>query len=194
MIIFKYLTTLIINNIIKSVLLFISILCLCCANQVPDSSTTKHIVSVFKDAGKYNYVAVNSEGYKVITFSEEKKLDNNGNISYLESNWLAIILYVIFGVSLLVVIIATFMNDDDVGWEFPETWEKTMLKEVRCEDDGGIYNYSLRGKLLLKSDVIVDDYALRKHVSAYCTTKNIFPDYKGTKSQIRDTKIKDIVT
>ena len=192
MIILRYLSTLILNNITKTILLVASIICFFWGGRIPDTTTTAHIISSFKDAGKYNYVT-KSDRYSIITFDKEQKLDNNGNLTYVETSAFSILCYVIFGILVLILVIASLINDDETGWDLPEVLEKTMLRTVRCDTDGDLIYYSLYGKLLLKSDVIADDYVLRRHISAYCTSRNIFPDYKGTKAQIRDTKIKDIV-
>jgi hypothetical protein len=196
MIILKYIKNLIFDNIVKCLLTIACITCIVWAKRIPDSTSVDHVIVSFKDNGRFNYVTSGSgkESYSVKTFAVARDIDTNGNIQYNEMHGGACFLYAAFGVILLVLIIMTFINDDDAGWNFKENWKHTLEKEVRCDVDTDGYNYSLCGKLLVKSDKIIDSYQLKSYVNGYYHSKNIYPDNAGTKSQIRDTKIKDIVT
>ena len=194
MTILKYIKNLIFDNIVKCLLTIACVVCVVWAKHIPDSISVEHVIISFKDNGKFNYVTTGRESYSIKTFDTAKVIDDNDNIQYSEMHGGACFLYAIFGISLLVLVIMTIINDGDSGWDFKENWKQTLENEVRCDVDSDGYNYSLRGKLLVKSGVILDSYKLKDYVSAYCRSKNIYPNYIGTKSQIRESKIKDIVT
>ena len=194
MFILKYIKTLIFNNILKVVFIILIICGFYWARSIPDGIVHTYVHSSFEDHGKYNYVVGRESSYEVKAFNEPLKIDKSGHIDYSEMPAGPILLYMVCGILSVVVLVMSFLDGDDNNWDFIEIWKDLLLEEVKCSEDCGVYNYSLHGKLLTKSDKILNSFHVSTLVGEYYQNKNIYPDYLGTKSEIRESKIKNIVT
>lgn len=126
--------------------------------------------------------------------SSIKVIDNN--INYIDVKGLFIILIVIsiFGFFVLFALVSSENSDENFG--FYDNWIKTNVSMVKLEVEDDNYYYVLRGRLIASSqkkglgyyDIRSVVYDLLENDSL-----NLKPKFKGTKKQIRDKKLSDIL-
>ena len=63
-------------------------------------------------------------------------------------------IWVVFGISSLILIIGTIIgrNDDDIGWEIGECWDEAFSTLIYCEEENGEFYYFALGRLISKRD------------------------------------------
>lgn len=191
MLIIHFILTLIRKNPVKVSLLFITPFFFFFGLNSQDVQMDLNLITQFSDGGKFHYVVKKQENYDIYDF-DKPAIINNNQITIIEKS-------VIYTISLIVLtLIAVFffaafivgLNDTDLGWEISDVIIESKLKLVKCDFEDEIYYYHYRGKLIAKKSFQVDISTL---VSALKKPLNILPDFKGTKSQIRDKKLKSLI-
>jgi len=176
------------KNPTKMVLVGISILCIFLMHQFDDLTIQKTPISKFSDAGKTHIVYLSGKNYEVESFDKNPIL-KDGKITYTETHPVVMISTVITFILLLIIIVATLINDGDVGWELRDCISSTKIALVKCEIEDDIYYYHYKGKLLCKSDRQLWSSQIINFIDQPI---NLFPDFPGTKSQRRDKKLKEL--
>ena len=176
------------KNPIKMVLVGISILGILLFHQFDDLVIQKTPISKFSDAGKTHVVYLSGDNYEIKSF-EKEPIFKDGKVFYTEIHPVVIISGIITFISLLIIVVATLINDGDVGWELRDCISSTKIALVKCEIEDDIYYYHYKGKLLCKSDRQLWSSQIINFIDQPI---NLFPDFPGTKSQRRDKKLKEL--
>jgi hypothetical protein len=67
-------------------------------------------------------------------------------------NGFNILFWVLFGILTVILIICTFVNDDDIGWEIEDSWITAFTTLIYCEEENGYFYYFALGRLISKTD------------------------------------------
>lgn len=188
MFLYNLLFHIITKNPVKIVLVGISILCIFLMHQFDDLTIQKTVISKFSDAGKTHIVYLSGKNYDIKSFEEEPIL-KDGKIFYTTKHPVFLISTAITFILLVIINVATLINDRDVGWELRDCISSTKIALVKCEIEDDIYYYHYKGKLLCKSDHQLWSSQINKFIDQPI---NLFPDFPGTKSQRRDKKLKEL--
>jgi hypothetical protein len=148
---FNFIKHLIISNPIKIIFLIGAYISFNFAGTFKGSYEYIDIVSQYKDKNTYIYVVkneTNSSGYEVLSFDKEQKTKNEQlrTFDYHDAN---IVLYVIFGISLLCVIVGSFI-DEDTEWDFNHSYQIAISSLIYCELEDDTYFYMIMGRLIDK--------------------------------------------
>lgn len=148
----NFIKHLIISNPIKIILLIVAYISFNFAGTFKGSYEYIDIVSQHKDKNTYIYVVkneANSSGYEVLSFDKEQETKNEQlkTFDYHDGN---IVLYVVFGVSLLCAIVGSFMDDEK--WDFDDSYEMAISSLIYCELEGDVYFYMILDRLITKTD------------------------------------------
>ena len=148
---FNFIKNLIISNPIKIIFLIGAYISFNFAGTFKGSYEYIDIVSQYKDKNTYIYVVkneANSSGYDVLSFDKEQKTKNKQlrTFDYHDAN---IVLYVIFGISLLCVIVGSFI-DEDTEWDFNHSYQIAISSLIYCELEDDTYFYMIMGRLIDK--------------------------------------------
>lgn len=187
----KLLKKIIQYNVGKSIqILLIIILLSIDANLNSKTILSKRIIHEFKDTSNGNWVYVEaSPTYSSTSFDKRQYIYRDKTIRYFDYNGLFIFLIVIS------VGAASFMDDAD--WEIDKCISKTYLPYVKMDyentQNGIEYTYSFKGRLLCKSHHMIDNYHLENKISGVLETPNLYLPYDGTKSEIRNNKLDNIL-
>lgn len=143
----------------------------------------------------YSVLEENKVKYKVLNLDEPVKL-SDGKYVYYSYNDVNVLMWILFVISLTIVIIGTLIGikDDDIGWGVEESYIYAISRFLTCEEENGKYYYILFGRL-----IFVSDNLLNKGYRAYSTSESIirnlninslsdlraYPNFK-TKAQKRD--------
>lgn len=165
--------------------------------QVEHAKNTIYIIKLNDngDDGEFKYSSRDYVGKKPLP------IDKDGFISEMEvktSTGLMIFSLVILG---LFILIPTFSEDDNIGWCISEIYKKVKVSQVKRHNDVEHIYYVYRNKVLYVQDYKGDLYHAPKFdyhsildkISNYKKTPNLYEDYNGTKSEIRDKKIDSVV-
>ena len=148
---------LIIENPIKVIMTVIAIITFNFAGTFKGENEYYNLVSETKDGNTYVYV-INSRtqdnsGYDIIT-SDKPKLIKNGQVEVWDYNDGNILLYIVCFLLTIVVTIGTIIgivnDDDDVGWDFEYSYQRSISTLIYCELEEGIYYYMIMGRLIDK--------------------------------------------
>lgn len=148
---------LIIENPIKVVMTVIAIITFNFAGTFKGENEYYNLVSETKDGNTYVYV-INSRtqdnsGYDIIT-SDKPKLIKNGQVEVWDYNDGNILLYIVCVLLTIVVTIGTIIglvnDDDDVGWDFEYSYQRSISTLIYCELEGDTYYYMIMGRLIDK--------------------------------------------
>ena len=156
----------------------------------------KRVIHEFKDISSGSWVYIESAPlYTSTEFNSKQYIYRDKTIRYFGYSGLFIFLIVVSSILGISVIVASFM--DDANWDIDECIYKTYLIYVKmdCENtkDGLLYIYSLKGRLLCKSYSEVENYVLKRKIEGVLETPNLFLPYAGTKSEIRNNKLDNIL-
>lgn len=132
---------------------------------------------------------------------EPAKIDSGGYITEMEvkssTGWM------IFG--LVIIAFAwgfiTFSDEEDVNWNFSKIYKDLLIREVKRHNDTKEIYYVYRNKVLYVQPYVGELYNAPKFggyriielIEKCKATPQLYDDYKGTKSQIRDKKIDSVV-
>ncbi len=150
---FNFIKHLIVSNPIKIILLIAAYISFSFAGTFKGSYEYTDIVSQHKDKNTYIYVVkndANSSGYEVLSFDKEQETKNEQlkTFDYHDAN---IVLYVVFGLSLLCVIVGSFI-DEDTKWGFDDSYMMAISSLIYCELEDDTYFYMILDRLITKSD------------------------------------------
>lgn len=144
------------TNIVKTLFLILSIICFNLAGTFPDSTDSYHIVAETKVDNTYIYVyktISNNEAQYENLWQEGKPIEvKNGVITSQSYNGFNILFWVLFVISLIVIAVPTFSDDDDINWEFEDAWLTAFTSLIYCEEEGGEFYYFALGRLISKTD------------------------------------------
>jgi len=129
--------------------------------------------------------------FNVLKFDKEQPISPDGYLTKDKDNVWFILSWIGFVVLCIILLIATFQDDDDVNWEFTGRWANVLHREIVCEFEDGIYYYILDNKLLCKSDTQIT--RLQDPVNRYMISPNLFIEFKGTKQKNRNNKLDKIL-
>jgi len=176
------------KNPIKMVLVGISILGIFLFHQFDDLVIQKTPISKFSDAGKTHVVYLSGDNYEIKSF-EKDPIFKDGKVFYTEIHPVVIISGIITFISLLIIVVATLINDRDVGWELRDCISIAKVSLIKCDLEDDVYYYHYNGKLIIKSDNQLWPGQLEILLE---NPISMFPDFPGTKSQRRDKKLKEL--
>ena len=148
---------LIIENPIKVIMTVIAIITFNFAGTFKGENEYYNLVSEAKDGNTYVYV-INSRtqdnsGYDIIT-SDKPKLIKNGQVKVWDYNDGNILLSIVCVLLTIVVTIGTIIgivnDDDDVGWDFEYSYQRSISTLIYCELESDVYYYMIMGRLIDK--------------------------------------------
>lgn len=193
---FKLIKNLLRKNVGKVIQIFIICISIYVLNTYPAKSLhTKYVISEFKDRNTWIYVTKSSDGYSCNSFEQRQVISSNGTISYLDFTALHIISIVLISFLSLSVIIASLI--DDSNWEFEKCKIATCIDYVRLDEEGSsngtIYIYSFNNKLIMKSQNLANHYEIKDRLKDLIRNPNLYLDYQGTKKEIRNKKLNNLL-
>ncbi len=158
----------------------------------------KKLIHQFKDGHKYCYVypRENSKSEFGIEVSDVP-LEVVGDFVAIEqsNDWYVVscLLILFIGVFLLVSFITEM---DDISWELKDNIIETLHNDIKThtEDIGSdkYYYYTLDGKLIATSKNEFITY-MQSRIKDYYKHPNMFPDFEGTRENIRNNKLDDLL-
>lgn len=163
---FKLLMKLVVKNPVKVITILVSILSYYYAGSFSPEVHTATVIgvpTVLKQNTKNTYIYISesisgsSITHSVLEFNDPIKIVNN-TIEYTEYNGFNVFFWVIFGISLLIIIssLAIGMSDDDVSWEFDSCIEHTISRFIRCEIENEKYYYTIFNRLISVRDSLTN--------------------------------------
>lgn len=194
MIYLKYLKRLIFESPGKSITLAVTILAFIFAGSFDYHTETKRVVGqnmiVEGSDTTHTYLYKHESSIECVSFHRALKLLPGNIIEYQESNIANILLWIIFGVGVIVLLFGTF-GDDQVNWDFRDNWRDTLHGEVKAVEEGGKYHWVLNNRLLWSEDSANNTRYIRDKVDEYIENKNIFPEFH-TKQEKRNKRLEKI--
>jgi hypothetical protein len=177
------------------------------AKNIDDVPVQKEVVHTYEHKGNTIYIVRGDDsdgdidyGIREYIGNEERaEIDENGFIHETKSHGGFIVTIVIMVILALIVIAGTF--DDDGGWELSRIYKNCLYKQIeRREDNKEIY-YVYRDRVLATQ--IIEDimytppslgqYELKERLEDCRLNPEIYPLYKGTREEVRDKKIGDVI-
>src|ERR1035437_6655190 len=117
----KLLGNLINNNRVKSIFLVIAMVAYYFAGSISDDTIVRNLLGSVTYGNKTFYVVEHSEHVDILE-SNKSQVIKNSTITYNEYSAGNVLLWVCFVIAMIVVLIATFSNEDDMNWEFNHSW------------------------------------------------------------------------
>ena len=162
-------------------------------NCNPDLKEKVKVITSFKYDTNTCYVYYASDNsFNVLKFDKEQPISTDGYLTKDKENIWLILSWIGFVVLCIVLLVATFQDDDDFNWEFTGRWSDVLHRDIVCEFEDDLYYYILDNKLLCKSQDQIT--RLYDHVNRYISSPNLFLEYKGTKQQKRNNKLDKILS
>jgi hypothetical protein len=128
------------------------------AGTYPDTKVSLGVVdsSIVNKQYLYTYETVSDNKVRYEIYQSDKPIKLvNSNIEYMKYNDTNIVFWVVFGIAIIVLIIA-FITDDD-GWEANKAFDHALAWFTRCEiEQGQTYIYYAFGKLITKTSYKVN--------------------------------------
>ena len=172
---FNFIITVIKWNPVKSIFLLLGIVCSLFAGKVSDSIDKYRIVkSDTVSVGSINKYCYITDNFTLKTFDTPQKIVDGylTEYSYSPGN---VFLWVGVGLSLLIIILASFI-DDDTRWDFYECLVETYYSsKLRVHDEDGIYRYTINDRLIATNSSQISSYDLKKYVERYVDSKKSLP-------------------
>ena len=141
------------TNIIKTILLVSSIVCFNYAGVFPETIDTYKIINETKVENTHVYfyktISDNKIEYDIITSEDPIKIVN-GEIRISSYSGINVLFWILFSISTLILVVAIFLNDSDVGWELEDAWKEAFGTLIYCEEENGEYYYFALGRLIEK--------------------------------------------
>jgi hypothetical protein len=151
------------------------------------------VITSFKYDTNTCYVYYGSENsFSVLKFDKEQPISPDGYLTKDKDNFWLILSWIGFVVLCIILLVATFQDDDDANWEFTGRWADVLHRDIVCEFEDDIYYYILDNKLLCKSDTQLT--RLHDLVNRYIKYPNLFIEFKGTKQKKRNNKLEEILS
>jgi hypothetical protein len=184
---FNFIKHLIISNPIKIIFLIGAYISFNFAGTFKGSYEYIDIVSQYKDKNTYIYVIKNkstSSGYEILSFDKKQEVKNE-QLKTFDYNDVNIILYTVFGLSLLVVTFGSFI-DRAASWCFDESYQMAISSLIYCELEGDTYFYMILDRLIIKKENRITSHNIAGNLGIY----NISDVYRlprfSTKKQNRN--------
>jgi len=162
-------------------------------NCNPDLKEKVKVITSFKYDTNICYVYYASDNsFNVLKFDKEQPIPPDGYLTKDKENVWLILSWIAFVALCIILLVATFQDDDDFNWEFTGRWADVLHRDIVCEFEDGLYYYIIDNKLLCKSQ----DQRTRLYdeVNRYISSPNLFLEYKGTKQQKRNNKLDKILS
>lgn len=194
-----FLLELIKTNIVKTIFIIIAIIGFNYAGTFPDSIDTYSVVAETKVENTYIYVyetiSDNKVKYENI-WQEGKPLEVKDGVIKLPSyNGFNIFFWILFGVPVVVLVIAAFVGigDDDIGWGLEDAWKEAFCTLIYCEEENGYFYYFALGRLMSKTDRQIGRNYRITHELGIDGFRDLYrcPKYQ-TKTQRRETLLSKI--
>jgi hypothetical protein len=187
------------TNIVKTIFLTVAIISFNLADTFPTTTDKYNVVAETKVENTYIYVCKSISDNKVQyenIWQEGKPFEvKNGVISLQSYNGFNILFWVLFVISVIVLVIATMvgMNDDDIGWEFEDAWLNAFTSLIYCEEENGEFYYFALGRLISKTDRQIGRNYRITHELRIDGFRDLYrcPKYQ-TKTQRRETLLNKI--
>jgi len=161
-------------------------------NCNPDLKEKVKVITSFKYDFNTCYVYYASDNsFNVLKFDKEQPISPDGYLTKDRDNFGLILSWIGFVVLCIILLVATFQDDDDYNWEFNGRWSEVLHRDIVCEFEDNIYYYILDNKLLCKSDN--QRTRLHDEVNRYISSPNLFLEFKGTKQKKRNNKLDEIL-
>lgn len=157
---FLFLSSMIVENRIKFIVIIATIACFVNAGTIPDTKNEKIIIDtiIVENSIGNDYLYITSDisnhevDYKLLKNIDKSKIIN-GIYHYSSYNDVNIVLWTLFGFGCIILIIGLFMDDNEGGWNISENWHNTIELMVICEEENGKYYYTCFGRLLESTEV-----------------------------------------
>lgn len=185
---FTFLFKVIINNPWKVIFLGIIIFCFSYVSNAELQEIKYPIIQKFMNDGKTHLIVKSGDSYSVKELLTDSRILDN-NLVCKEISDAYIILIVIGIVFSIIFLIACFIPDEEVNWNFGDVWDTTKVLFVKSISEDDIYYYTYRGRLVAKKNYMLGEWDLEKLLSY---PLNIYPPFEGTKADKRDKKIETI--
>ena len=185
---------LLIRNIIKSIMLILTITFFFLAGSFEDTKESDFIINEYVDGGTHLYIrkykSDNKYDYELLIKDEPIKLVN-GYYNHNDYNDWNVAFWFLFSLTLIWTIIGFFINDDE-DWEWGENMKLAITRMTSCELENDKYYYIAFGRLLAKSDnqYIGSNILYNTGVKKY-TDILTCPKFE-TNTQKRENKLKDL--
>ena len=156
------------------------------------------VITSFKYGVDNCYVTFSKgdNSFNVLKFDKEQTISPDGFISKDKDNILLILSWIGFVALCIILLIATFQDDDDYNWEFSNRWVSVLHRDIICEveesSDGEIYYYILDNKILFKSKNT--KHSFDNELDRFMSNPKLFIEFKGTKQQKRNNKLDEILS
>lgn len=196
--VFWFLYELIFSNKIKMIYIFIIVISYIYAGTFKDDISTYNVINTTKHNGDYIYTVENISDNKV----EYKNFWDKTPINIIDSklsitsyNGFNVLMWVISVAFLIVLLIATFL-EDDTGWEFSTVYKEAISKVIHSEEESGQYYYTIFGRLIYKSDTVLTPSSYYGNLASYFGIRGIssitsLPKFK-TRAKKRETLLNSI--
>ena len=157
-------------------------------------SYTDPIVSEFKLDNSFCYITKSDNRLDLWTYVQPPKIVN-GRIMVV-SEYVFRTLEIIIGIIILIVIVVCSLSDE-AGWDIIDVRAKAAISKVRVNEENGYWHFSYKGKLLCKTDHIMDSayrhrMVLRALEDYFMSSPNLYDDYISLKES-RDNKLNKLV-
>ena len=145
------------TNIIKTIFLTAAIITFIYAGTFEDDVNSYDVATVVKVDSNYIYVfrIIHDGQIKYENIWNEKEIPIKDGKIYISSYSFANgFMWVVFGISSLILIIGTIIgrDDDDIGWEIGECWDEAFSTLIYCQEENGEFYYLALGRLISKRD------------------------------------------
>ena len=155
--ILNFIKYLIIENPIKLIMIVASVIAFNFAGTIKGGYEYYNIVSQVKDGNTYVYVtnskSESNNGYEVFT-SDKPEVVKNGQLQVWDYNDFNILLYFVGGILTIIILVVTIVglanDDDDIGWNIEDCYQRSISTLIYCELEGDTYYYMIMGRLIDK--------------------------------------------
>lgn len=94
--------------------------------------------------------------------------------------------------SLISILLALFMDDNDINWEFNTVFSESCISLIKCEFEEGKYYYTINGRLLGIEDRKVSDPTDKYYNNVKGISYILSLPKFNTKSKKREDKLKSL--
>jgi hypothetical protein len=145
------------KNIVKLLYLTAAIVTFTYAGTFKDDVDAYDVVSTVKADNHYIYICRTShEGsIKYENVWDDKEIPIKYGKIYVSSYAFANgLMWFLFIVSSILLIASTIIgrNEDDIGWNFEDSWDEAFSTLIYCEEENGEFYYFALGRLISKTD------------------------------------------
>jgi hypothetical protein len=199
--ILRFLLNFILKNKAKTIAIIALSISIPFLNSLPDIKKKKEIVFNYQKESTNFYIVrevnnnKNNIEYNVYAYgiSEKPNIKDNCIIEY-KYNDLNIPIWLLASISLIMILVGIFSNDDDLSFNLSEVYMISISSDIICELENDTYYYFLNDRFLGKSNEALHQKGVNL-AKKYCITKpsklNNFPKWK-TKTQNRVSKLEEI--